>query len=97
MVENPKLSRFEIFAEDELAGFAEYQAFSSGLAFVHTEIDQRFAGHGLGGRLVQGALDTARQRGVKVLPFCPFFSGWIAKHPEYLDLVTPDRRERFGL
>lgn len=32
-----------------------------------------------------------------MLPFCPFVNAWIGKHPDYLDLVPADQRERFGL
>jgi hypothetical protein len=32
-----------------------------------------------------------------VLPFCPYVSAWIRKHPEYTDLVPPGERAQFGL
>jgi predicted GNAT family acetyltransferase len=46
---------------------------------------------------VQAALDAARRRKLAVIPECPFVRGWLAKHPEYQDLVPADERERFGL
>ncbi|GAA3480437.1 hypothetical protein GCM10018966_049670 [Streptomyces yanii] len=52
---------------------------------------------GLGGLLARGALDDARTRGLRVLPYCPFIRGWIGKHPEYADLVPEASRARFGL
>lgn len=64
---------------------------------IHTEIDSRFAGRGLGGVLAREALDDARARGLSVLPYCPFIRGWIAKHPQYADLVPEGHRARFGL
>jgi hypothetical protein len=43
-------------------------------------------------------LDTVRERGQAVLPFCPFVRGYIAKHTEqYLDLVPVDLRPDFEL
>ncbi|GAA4870609.1 GNAT family N-acetyltransferase [Kitasatospora terrestris] len=94
--DNPELSRFEIHTDEGLAGFAEYHLSEGELAFIHTEIDPQFEGRGLGGRLARAALDAARERGLAVLPYCPFIRAWIGKHPEYTDLVPADRRGRFG-
>ncbi len=38
-----------------------------------------------------------RDRGLAVLPDCPFVRGWIAKHPDYADLVPADRRADYDL
>ena len=71
-----------------LAGFAFYRLRPGRIVFVHTEIDDAYAGRGLGGQLARAALDAARARGLTVRPDCPFIKGWIAKHPEYADLVA---------
>ncbi|GJF31723.1 N-acetyltransferase [Kitasatospora sp. NE20-6] len=97
VTDNQAASRFEIFENDDLAGFAEYNRHESEIAFIHTEIDPRFGGLGLGGHLARTALDTAREQNLTVLPYCPFIRGWIVKHPEYADLVPADQHERFGL
>ena len=97
VADNPDESRYEIRVDGELAGFSQYRQRPAGLAFVHTEIDDRFEGQGLGGRLVSFALDDARKRGLAVLPFCPFVKGYIERHPEYLDLVPAEKRGDFGL
>lgn len=99
----PERHRYEIRVGDETAGFAEYalrtdpHGDGETIAFIHTEVDDAYAGQGLAGRLARAALDDARARGLAVLPFCPFIRGWIAKHPEYLDLVPAGRREQFDL
>jgi predicted GNAT family acetyltransferase len=89
--------RYVIAVDGEPAGFAQYRDRGPALAFVHTEIDDRFEGQGLGGRLVSAALDDVRSRGLVVLPFCPFVRGYIARHHEYLDLVPATQRSPFGL
>ncbi|MEU9352485.1 GNAT family N-acetyltransferase [Streptomyces griseoloalbus] len=78
-------------------GFAQYHAYKDEIAFLHTEIDQRFEGRGLAGLLINGALHAARVRGLKVLPYCPFIRGWITRHPDYVELVPRQDRARFGL
>ncbi|WP_331770812.1 N-acetyltransferase (plasmid) [Embleya sp. NBC_00888] len=112
VTDNPAQSRYEIFIgveaapgasvapplrPTELAGFADYFVSGDEVAFTHTEIDPRFGGRGLGGRLTHAALDAVRERGLAVLPYCSFIRDWIAKHPEYVDLVPEDRRDAFGL
>nr|WP_106396396.1 GNAT family N-acetyltransferase [Actinocorallia populi] len=97
VTEDPQAHRFEVFLDDDLAGFIDYKRTAAGLSFLHTEIDPRFGGRGLGSVLVRGALDAARAQGLDVLPFCPFVRRYIQRHPEYLDLVPADRRARFEL
>ncbi len=89
--------RYVIAVDGEPAGFAQYRDRGRAIAFVHTEIDDRHEGQGLGGRLVSAALDDVRSRGLAVLPFCPFVRSYIQRHPQYLDLVPPTQRSQFGL
>jgi predicted GNAT family acetyltransferase len=97
VVDNPAEERFEIRAGHQLAGFTEYRRRRGLIAFVHTELDPRFEGHGVGGKLIAAALDSARRDGLAVLPFCPFVRAYIEKHLEYLDLVPKAQREHFDL
>ena len=45
-------------------------------------------GHGVGSKLVRGALDAARDQGLRVVPQCPFVAAYIKRHPEYEDLLA---------
>jgi uncharacterized protein len=95
--DNPDAHRYEISVDGEVAGFTEYGVRPDLLALVHTEIDDRFEGQGLGSALVRDVLDDARSRGLAVLPFCPFVNGWIKRHEDYVDLVPPEYRAQFEL
>jgi uncharacterized protein len=97
VTDNPGENRFEISVDGELAGFVQYRAKPGLIALIHTEIDDRFEGQGLGGQLIAHALDDARARELAVLPFCPFANAYIQRHPEYIDLVPEDRRQAFDL
>lgn len=97
VVDVPERSRFEIRSGGEPAGFAAYRIRPGVITFTHTEIDDAFAGRGLGGALVRAALDAARERGLAVHPACPFVRSWIGKHPDHLDLVPEADRPRYGL
>ena len=95
--DNPGESRFEITSGGRVAGFAEYHLHGQVADFTHTVIDDEFEGQGLGSELVRAALDESRAQGRQVLPHCPFVQAFIAKHPEYADLVPAEARSGFGL
>jgi predicted GNAT family acetyltransferase len=95
--DNPKLGRFELYSEDELVGFATYSVSDGVMSMPHTEVRPRLRGRGLASTLVRNALEIARERGLEVLPFCPFVARYIADHPDYVSLVPADQRARFGL
>lgn len=50
--------------------------------FFHTEVDESFGGRGLGGILVGQAMADVAERGVTVVPLCPFVKGWLEKNEE---------------
>jgi uncharacterized protein len=97
VVDNPDRQRYEVFADDELAGFTTYRRRGDRIALNHTEIDSGFEGRGVGSVLVARTLDDLRRRGLAVLPFCPFVKSFIERHRDYADLVPTDDRARFGL
>lgn len=97
ITDHPEAERYEITVDGVLAGFADYKRGAGQIAFTHTQIDDAYGGRGLAGRLARKSLDEAQASGENVLPFCPFYRGWIQKHPEYAQLVPHDRRAEFGL
>ena len=85
---NDDAARFEAHVDGVLAGFAEYQLTDDLVVFTHTEVLPAFEGQGVGSAIARAALDDVRAESQrKVLPLCPFISGWIGKHPDYQDLV----------
>jgi predicted GNAT family acetyltransferase len=99
VTDNPAASRYELHVGEELAGFLDYKLrqHDTEISLVHTEIKPAFQGDHLATRLARFSLDDARRRGLAVLPYCPYLTSWIKKHPEYADLVPEDRRTDFGL
>jgi predicted GNAT family acetyltransferase len=87
--DNPDESRYEALVESGVvAGFAQYEKRDGLLVFTHTEVDDAFGGQGVGSALARGALDHARTTGLAVRPLCEFVESYIARHPEYQDLVA---------
>jgi uncharacterized protein len=82
-------SRYRILVDGEATGLIDYSVRGSTIHLTHTEIDPAKRTNGLGGVLVQGALDQIRaETEYSVAPDCPFVAEWIDGHPEYQDLLT---------
>jgi predicted GNAT family acetyltransferase len=85
--DNPALSRFELGAEG-LTAFANYRLAPGVITFTHTEVPPSLRERGIGSQLVQGALEHARELGLKVAPRCSFVRHYIATHSEFNDLLA---------
>jgi hypothetical protein len=85
--DNTALSRFELDA-GAVTAFMTYRLGNGVITLQHTETPPQARGQGIASRLVAGVLEIARARDLKVIPRCPFVSAYIAKHPEFGDLVA---------
>jgi predicted GNAT family acetyltransferase len=87
VTDNPNALQYEVTVDGEPAGLIRYTIDGDRVTLVHTEVEPRFEGHGVGAQLVRDALDDLRARGKKVRPQCPFVRAYIERHPRYADLV----------
>lgn len=84
----PRERRYEVRVDGQLAGFARYtEPDREHVDFVHTEVGDDYAGRGLAGRLVAYAVADVRERGLRIIPHCPFVQAWLRKHTEYDGIV----------
>jgi predicted GNAT family acetyltransferase len=83
----PERHRYEAQIDGEQLGVAEYELDGSRITFTHTIVEDAAEGKGVGSQLAKTALDAARERGLRVVPRCPFIGRYISRHEEYLDLV----------
>jgi predicted GNAT family acetyltransferase len=88
VADNAGKRRYEILVDGQLAGASYYHDGDGARVLTHTEVGEEWEGQGLGSRLIAGALDDIRARGLSVTPVCPFTAAYIERHPEYQDLVT---------
>ena len=95
--DNPERSRFEIDLGDGLFAIAEYTLPEGKIMFTHTEVPASHEGQGLGTALIKAGLDAARERGLKVIPICPFFAAYMKQHAEVQALLDPAYRKVLGL
>lgn len=80
--------RYEAHLDGAVAGYAEYVVDGSTITFTHTVVGDEYEGKGVASALARYSLDEVRSRGgMTVVPQCPFYRGWIEKHPDYQDLL----------
>ncbi|KAK1176898.1 GNAT family N-acetyltransferase [Streptomyces sp. NBS 14/10] len=85
--------RYEILVDGRRAGLTAYRDLGVQRVFFHTEVDEAFAGQGLGPHLVQQALADVRASGMRIVPVCPYVAKFLKRHDEFADItdpVTPD-------
>jgi predicted GNAT family acetyltransferase len=87
VVDNTERHRLEIRVDDHLAHL-DYTLHDRHLTLVHTEVPEQLGGRGLGGILVQAALDKAIAGDFVVVAVCPFARSWLEKHPDAAATVT---------
>ncbi len=80
--------RFAIYVDGEEAGFADFIEEEGLRDFNHTVVDEAFRGQGLSKPLIQASLDATREAGLQIRATCSAYQGFVAKHPEYADLVA---------
>jgi uncharacterized protein len=85
--DNTALSRFELDA-DGVTAFMNYRLGGGVIRLEHTETPPQARGHGIASQLTASVLEIVRERGLKVVPRCPFVRAYLAQHPEFNDLVA---------
>jgi len=95
--DNPERHRFEADLGDGSVAIAEYTLPAGKIAFTHTNVPPAHEGRGVGSALIRFALAAARERGLQVVPICPFFAAYIKRHDEVQNLLDPACREVLGL
>ncbi len=86
--DNPSELRYELLLDQHVVGEILYRLAPDAVVLLHTDVLPSHENKGFGARLVAGALDDIRARGLHVVPICPFVRSYIRRHPDYADLVV---------
>jgi predicted GNAT family acetyltransferase len=87
VVDNPRLSRFELDVEGQIA-FAAYQLAPGRLIVTHVETPPSLRGRGVASAVARKVLESARQRGLAVTPRCRFMAAYVRSHPDAAEIVN---------
>ena len=85
VIDNAQGRRFELEEAGALA-WADYRLQGERLVVPLVEAEPSLRGSGAAGRLMEGVLDAARQRGLKIVPLCAYADAYMRRHPEHGDL-----------
>jgi uncharacterized protein len=88
--DNPAELRYELVDDGRVLGEIRYRRDPDRIVLVHTEVPPELEGRGLASRLVAGALEDIRARGLRVVPICPFVRSYLRDHRGFDDLVATD-------
>lgn len=89
--DNPPQARYDVLSDGALAGFAQYRLKDTLITISHTEVDPEFEGRGLGSQLAREALPDIRDRGLELVPLCPFSPGTSAAIRTSTSALSPNR------
>jgi len=92
VIHDENSSRYEIVVDGESCGQLEYVLDGDVITFTHTHTKPAMRGRGLAAVIVGTALDDARAAGRRVIAECWYVRQFIARHPDYADLL--DERAR---
>lgn len=79
---------FEAFEGDTKAGEMTYTwAGEDKIIIDHTDVDPDFGGKGVGKAMVLAAVEFAREKGIRIMPLCPFAKSVFDKNEDLKDVL----------
>jgi uncharacterized protein len=81
VTDNQAESRFELDTDGHVAVLM-YRRNGKRLVLIHTDVPVELEGRGIGGRLVETAIDRAARDGLTIVPLCPFARSWLERHAD---------------
>ena len=80
--------RFVVRLDDKLA-YLSYERPKDGvLDYAHVFVPEEHRGAGIAAELTKTALEYAKEKGIKVIPSCPYVVTYLKRHPEYDDIIV---------
>ena len=83
---NAALNRFELEV-DGCTATAAFRIEDEVINFTSTQCPPSLRNKGIATRLIQGALEIAREEKYKVIASCSFVANFLARHPDFSDLT----------
>ena len=65
-----------------------YTVAGSRVIIDHTDVDDRLRGTGMGRKLVDAAVQWARDENARLMPLCPYAKSVFDKTPDYADVLV---------
>ena len=93
VADNPAESRYEARVDGRARGLRDVpRRGRTPRLLPHARSTRRTRARASASELVTTALGDMRERGIAVVPLCPFFASFIRRHPEWHDVLAPELR-----
>ncbi|NLM06183.1 MAG: N-acetyltransferase [Tissierellia bacterium] len=78
--------RAAAYDDGKLIGECTYSQGSDFWIIDHTEVSEDYGGQGIARKLVDKVVEAAREKGLKIIPLCPYAKKVFTENSEYADV-----------
>lgn len=86
LIDNAEKNRYEVRVGSEVPR-VEYIRAGNNIYLTHTEVPPALAGKGIGSRLIGVVLEDIEEKGLTLVPLCPFVALYLKRNPKWKKLV----------
>jgi predicted GNAT family acetyltransferase len=84
--------RFEVRIDGYLSKL-DYIRDGKNFVITHVGVYPEHRGQGIAAKIVQTALEYAKQNALRVIPMCGYAAAYIRRNPQYIELTSQERSE----
>ena len=85
-IDNSSKERFELHVGSDIV-IANYKIEDDTIFIKYVEAPEALRGTGAAGQIMQGIVDFAKEKNLKLYPICGYAHSWLRRHPEYQSLL----------
>ena len=89
---NEAENTFEVWIDDYPSKL-NYILDDKNFVITHVGVYPELRGQGLAGKIVEAALQYAKENSLRVIPMCSYAAAFIRRNPQYLELTDQERSE----
>ena len=83
---------FEVWIDGRLSKL-DYIRDGKNFVITHVGVYPEYRNQGIAARIVQAALEYAKQNSLRVIPMCSYAAAYIRRNPQYAELTHQERSE----
>lgn len=87
LIDNTEKNRYEYHVGKHIAKIEYVKAENGEIYLTHTEVPSELAGQGIGSALLGDVLQEIDRQQLRLIPVCPFVTGYVRKHPQWQRIV----------
>lgn len=87
LIDNEEKKQYEFHVGEYIPKIEYIKTATGEIYLTHTEVPVALEGQGIGSQLIKKALVDIEEKGLRLVPLCPFVAGYIQKHPEWRRIV----------